>query len=114
MRGPRKFRVAVAIFLSVLSLTFATLVEAPAAYAGCSANIANTLLYVPVGTSFTTVSYPNSFFLNTSVIFNPASGNYYADTWSSGEDVYGSTQYMYFSYHKVSNAGNAYFQVTHC
>jgi hypothetical protein len=102
---------AVLTFGSTIGLAVAT---SPAASASCSSNITSEYVYVTDGINSFAVSFPITYILASSVLFNPAAGSYYADQWSSGFDSYGSSFYFYWQYNKIANPGGAYFQVTHC
>jgi len=105
--------IAIGALLSVV--IFAGAVAAsPTAEASCPVNVTSSYVYIPNGNSNFSVTYAAAFFVSGSIVFNPGLGSYQLDTWSSGFDNYGSTTYWYFSYHKVSNAGNAYLLAAHC
>lgn len=108
-----RFGLLLAVMAVGSAFGFALSTTAPAS-ASCPSNITSTYVYVPNGISNYSVSFPNTFILNSSVLFNPASGSYQSDTWSNGFDTYGSTIYFYWSYSKFANPNAAYFMVTHC
>ena len=107
-------RLTVGALLSVSGIAGLIGMSTEQAGASCTSAITNAYVYVPNGTSFYAVTFPNTFWLNSSVVFNPANGYYYQDRWSNGYDVISGTIHWYFVYNKIANPSNAYIAVTHC